>query len=94
MYKTSRLVRISLLISAMTKSFAFFLGKVDLQKQQKTSSLYLHSLIKTLDGLGEFSTVIQTRDVFISGYANTENDFYCLYSPLGEYPTPGSQSFS
>ena len=30
-YKTLRLIRISLLISAITKSFAFFLGKVILR---------------------------------------------------------------
>ena len=31
---------------------------------------------------------MQTRDVFISDYANTENNFFSLNSPLGEYPTP------
>ena len=44
-YKTLRPVRISLLISAMTKSFAFFLGKFNWKNQKKTSFLYLHSLI-------------------------------------------------
>ena len=40
-YQTSRLVRISLLISAITKSFAFFLAKVNLQKQKKQLFCYI-----------------------------------------------------
>ena len=47
MYKTLQLVRISLLIRIITKSFAFFLKKINLLKQYKTFFLYmyLHRLI-------------------------------------------------
>ena len=57
----------------------------------------LHILIYTLEGLREFSTVMQTLDffsglhnhlelslVFISGYVNTENVFYCLSSAASQ----------
>ena len=74
MYKTLRLVRIHLLIRAQQRVLRFFLGM----------------LFYTLEGLGEFLTVMQTRDV-VSGLhncqefsqplsANTENVFYCLIS--------------
>ena len=43
--KTSRLVRISLLISAITKSFTFFLRKIKFKKAMENIFLYLHSLI-------------------------------------------------
>ena len=56
-YKTAWLVRIFLFISAITKNFAFFLGKVNLLKAVENITFfpYWHSLIYlTLVGLGEF----------------------------------------
>ena len=48
-------------------------------KAIETFFLCLHSLIWTLAGLGEFETVMQSRDeVFILGYTDKENVFYCL----------------
>ena len=86
-YQTSRLVRISLLISAITKSFAFFLGKVNLQKQKKKLFCYIWiAWRKRLRGWENSSTVMQkkvsrflpTPLVFISGCANTENVCWSL----------------
>ena len=79
-----------------TKSFAFFLGKLFYKSNRKLfPCVFIAWCIKTREGLGEFSTVMQTRDEVeglhnclefsqplscfnISGYANTENVFYCL----------------
>ena len=61
-YKTSRLVRISLLISNVNKEFFFFLEKAILSKQWKTFSRVCIAWYKTLEGLGELLTVMQTRD--------------------------------
>ena len=55
-YKTLQLVKSSVLISAITKSFVFFLGKVT-------------NFIFTLKGLEELSTVMYTLD-FVSGLHN------------------------
>ena len=44
-YKTSRLVRISLLISAITKSLTFLGGKLIYKSYRKPFFLYLYSLI-------------------------------------------------
>ena len=52
-----QVVRISLFITAITKSFAFISGKLFYKSNRKNS--------KTLEKLGEFSTVMQTHD-FVS----------------------------
>ena len=74
------LVRISLLIRAITESFAFFSGKLFYKSNRKLFFLCLPSLntraVKRI--LITLSRIIPTPLAFISGYANTENVFYCL----------------
>ena len=93
-YTTLRLVRISLLIGAITKSFAFFSGKLFYKSNGKLFSCvciawYKHSrrwensrpLCKPSTSSLVYITVsriLPTPLVFISCYANTENVFYCL----------------
>ena len=64
------------------KEFCIFSRKSYFLKAIENFFQCLHSLIKTLEGLGEFETVMQTQNetplVFISGYTNTEDVFYCL----------------
>ena len=70
MYKTPRLVRISLLINALNKRvLPFFSGTLFYKSNRKRFFLCLHILIQTLEGLGECSTVMQTLD-FVSGSHN------------------------
>ena len=62
-YKTSQLVRICLLIIAPNKRVLQLLsGKLFYKSNRKPFFLCLHILIQTLEGLGEFSTVMQTLD--------------------------------
>ena len=85
-YKTLWLVRISLLISAITKSFAFFLGKFNLKSKRKLLSCICIAWYKHSRGWEnswhlcklETSRILPARLVFISGYVNVENVFYCL----------------
>ena len=94
-YTTLRLVRISLLISAITKSFAFFSGKLFYKSNRKLFSCvciawYKHSrgwensrqLYKpsTSSRVCITVSILPTPLVFISGYAKKENVFYCLKS--------------
>ena len=65
MYKTSRLARISLLISNLNKEFSFFSGRLFYESNKKTFFLCLHSLIQTLD-------VMQTLD-YVSGLLTVSN---------------------
>ena len=84
--KTSRLVRISPLISALNKleSFAFLSGKLFHRSNKKLFYMRLHILIYTLEGLGEFSTVMQTLDL-VSGLHNhheLSQVLWCLYQAM------------
>ena len=81
--KTLRLVRISLLISAIQRVLRFFSGSY-FKKAIENFFLCLHSLIQTLEALGEFSTVIQTID-FVSGLHNClkfSQPLSCLYQAM------------
>ena len=61
-YTNFRLVRISLLISAITKSFAFFSRESYFIKAiENVFPVFAYPNINTR-GVGEFSTVMQTRD--------------------------------
>ena len=95
MYKTLGLVRISVLISAITKSFwVFFSAKLFYKSNSKLFycvciSWYKHSrdwensrqLCKSSTSSRVCVTVSNSPNcsrVYWSGYANTENIFYCL----------------
>ena len=74
MYKTSRLVRISLLISAITKK----------KVRKAIENFFPVFSILTLEVLGKFSTVMQTLD-FILGLHNCLEFFQslsCLYQAM------------
>ena len=93
MDKTLRLVRIYLLISAIQRVLRLFSGKLFYKSNRKLFSCvciawYKHSkrwensrqLCKPSTSSRVCITVSNSpnRGVFISGYANTENVFYCL----------------
>ena len=76
-YTTLRLVRISLLISAITKSFAFFSGKLFYKSNRKLFSCFCKAWYK-------HSTVMQTLD-FVSGLHNClefSQPLECLYQAM------------
>ena len=89
MYKTSRLVMISLLINALNKRVllfsreGYFIKAIENLFSRVCISWYKHSrgwessrqLCKPSTKL---SRILPTPLVFILGYANTENVFYCL----------------
>ena len=86
-YRTSRLVRISLLISALNKRvFLFFSGKLFHKSNRRLFPVFAYPDIN-IRGAGRIldryanprrSRILPTAFEFISGYANTENVFYCL----------------
>ena len=74
MYETLRLVRISLLISAITKKKVI----------KAIENFFPVFCILTLEGLGKFSTVMQTLD-FILGLHNClefSQPLLCLYHAM------------
>ena len=85
-YKTSPLVRISLLISALNNRVMLFLsGNSYFIKviENFFFSCVCISWYKHSRGWENYrplspSRILPTHNVFISGYANTENVFYCL----------------
>ena len=97
-YKTLRLVRISLLISTITKSLRFFSGKLFYKSNKKLFSCVCIAWYKQsrrdwenprqLRKPSSSSRVwiLPTPLVFISGYANAENVFYCLAMGLSSRP--------
>ena len=75
-YKTSRLVRIYLLISALNKRVLLFSsGKLFYKNNRKLFPCVCISRYKHERG---WENSQQLCVVFILGYANTENVFYCL----------------
>ena len=81
-YKTSRLVWISLLISALNKRVLLFCSWKLFYKSK-------HILIETLEGLGKFLTVMQTLD-FVSGFHNClefSQSLSCLYQAMQTWKT-------
>ena len=75
MYKISRLVRISLLINALIKRVLLFSEESYFLKAiEHFFPVFAYPDINTR-GVGR---ILPTPLVFISGYANTENVFYCL----------------
>ena len=86
-----RLVRISLLISAITEFCVFFSGKLFYKSNRK-----LFSCVCIACSSRVCITVncwLSTPRVFISGYANTEKVFYCLNSViLGRLLLEGSRN--
>ena len=75
-YKTSRLVRIYLLISALNKRVLLFSsGKLFYKSNRKLFPCVCISRYKHERG---WENSQQLCVVFILGYANTENVFYCL----------------
>ena len=86
--KTLRLVRISLLISAIQRVLRFVLGKSFYKSNRKLFSCvciawsYKHSRnSRILDGYAnprQLPRILPTPLVFGSAYANTENVCYCL----------------
>ena len=86
-YKTLRLVRISVLISAITKSFwVVFSVKLFYKSNRKLFSSICIAWYKKKRGWENSwqlckpstSRILPTPLVIISGYVNTENVFYCL----------------
>ena len=81
-YKTSRLVRIFLLISALNKRvLPFFSGKLFHKSRQKTFFPVFAYPDISIEGLGEFLAVMQTLD-FVSGLHNClefSQPLSCLY---------------
>ena len=72
MHKTSRLVRISLLINALSKRVLLFVsGQLSYKSNRKLFSCAAYPDINTR-GVG----------IIITGYANTENVLYCLIMVL------------
>ena len=84
-YKTSQLVRICLLISALNKrALLFFSGKLFYKSNRRLFSCVCKSWYKHSRGWENsrqlwLSRILPTPLGFISGYANTENVFYCFY---------------
>ena len=75
------------------KSFAFFLGKVILKPTENFFPVFAYPYVNTGGvgrmlhsyanprlrlGFAQLSRILRTPLEFISGYANTENVFYCL----------------
>ena len=92
LYKTLRLVRISLLISAITKSFAFFSGKLFYKSNRK-----LFSCVRILDsyanprlrlGFAQLSRILPTPLLFISRYCKHQKRFPLLKYYLVNSPSP------
>ena len=84
MYKTSRLVRISILINALKKRVLLFSEESYFIKAME-NFVFAYPDINTrrvgriLDSYANpRHRILPTPLVFISGYANTENVFYCL----------------
>ena len=71
---TLRLLRTSLLISAIQRVFRFFSGKLSYKTIENFFPEFAWPDINTRGVRG----ILPTPLVFISGYANTENVFYCL----------------
>ena len=94
--KFLRLVRISLLISAIQRVLRFFpresyfikaienffpvfaLPEINTRGVGRILDSYANPRLRL--GFAQLSRILQTPLVFISGYANTENVFYCLNS--------------
>ena len=79
--KTLWLVRISLLISAIQRVLRFFSGKLFYKSNRKLFpcvciAWYKHS--RCWENLRQLCKPETNPLMFISGYANTENVFYCL----------------
>ena len=93
MSETSQLVRISVLISAITRVLRFFSEKLIYKAIDNFSPVFAWPYINT-NGVGRIldsyanprlrlgftkrSRILPTPLVFISGNANTENVFYCF----------------
>ena len=77
-YKTSRLVRISLLINVLNKRVLLFSEESYFIKAiQDIFPVFAYPDINSLR-FALLSRSLPTPLVFILGYANTENVFYCL----------------
>ena len=80
MDKILRLVRISLLIRAIQNGFAFFFsGKLFYKSNRKLFSCFCIAWYKH-----SRRRILPTLLVLISGYANTQNVFYCLNGTRGK----------